>query len=116
MRRIVHYYPAAMGNSGVSFALWSWARAQTEAGFEVRVLHAPANDTGADVAFVSKECRRGLTTKAIHHHGGHRLTLRPSSLCRYLGRDDLHSCFMRDGSRTTSLPRQPLVAQACPMS
>ncbi len=89
MRRIVHYYPAAMGNSGVSFALWSWARAQAAARFEVCVLHAPANDTGADVAFVSKECSHGLTTMAIPHYGGHRLTLRPSSLGRYLGRDDL---------------------------
>ena len=41
MRRIVHYYPDAMGDSGVTFALWSWARAQAASGAEVSVLHAP---------------------------------------------------------------------------
>ena len=89
MRRIVHYYPAAMGNSGVSFALWSWARAQAAAGFEVCVLHAPADLTGADVRFVPRECRSGLSATAIPHLGRHRMTLRPSSLDRYLGRHDL---------------------------
>ena len=78
-----------MGNSGVSFALWSWARAQAAAGFEVCVLHAPADSTGADVSFVPKGCGHGLAAVAIPHLGRHRMTLRPSSLDRYLGHDDL---------------------------
>lgn len=89
MRRIVHYYPAAMGNSGVSFALWSWARAQAAAGFEVCVMHAPADSTGAAVQFVSKDCCPGLTATAIPHRGRHRWTLRPAALERHLGATDL---------------------------
>lgn len=89
MRRIVHYYSAAMGNSGVSFALWSWARAQAAAGFEVCVMHAPADCTGADVAFVSKDCCAGLTVTAIPHRGRHRMNFGPVGLDRRLGRNDL---------------------------
>ncbi len=89
MRRIVHYYPAAMGHSGVSFALWEWARAQAAAGFEVCVMHAPADTTGAEVAFVANDCRHGLTTRGVPHRGGHRLTRCPESFERHLGADDL---------------------------
>ena len=64
MRRIVHYYPGAMGNSGVTFALWSWARAQVAAGYEVCVMHAPADTTGAEVSFVSKDECAGLSELA----------------------------------------------------
>ena len=89
MRRIVHYYPAAMGHSGVTYALWSWARAQAAAGFEVCIMHAPCDSTGSEVSFVPRTPCRGLSTMAIPHMGAHRMTLRPSSLDRYLGRDDL---------------------------
>lgn len=89
MKRIVHYYPGAMGNSGVTFALWSWARAQAGAGYEVCVMHAPDDRTGADVAFVSKERMHGLTALAVPHHGHRRATLRPVALDRHLGRNDL---------------------------
>lgn len=89
MRRIVHYYPDAMGNSGVTFALWGWARAQAAAGFEVAVFHARAAEGQVADAFVSKERCTGLSTLSIPHRGGHRLTRRPVSLHRYLGRDDL---------------------------
>jgi glycosyltransferase involved in cell wall biosynthesis len=89
VRRIVHYYPGAMGHSGVTFALWSWARAQALGGAEVQVLHAPGRADGSDVAFVSPEFPEGLTSRAIDHAGGHRLTRRPVALERYLGHDDL---------------------------
>ena len=41
-----------MGNSGVTFALWSWARAQAASGSEVHVLHAPIGEPTSDVPFV----------------------------------------------------------------
>jgi glycosyltransferase involved in cell wall biosynthesis len=89
MRRIVHYYPGAMGNSGVTFALWSWARAQAASGAEVRILHAPETAPGSDVAFVAKEAGTGLTTAPVPHRGRHRLTRRPVGLHRMLGKQDL---------------------------
>jgi glycosyltransferase involved in cell wall biosynthesis len=89
MRRIVHYYPGAMGNSGVTFALWSWARAQAAGGHEVCVMHAPADHTGAGVTFVSKDSMPGLTTLAVPHRGHRRMTLRPEALDRHLGGNDL---------------------------
>lgn len=89
MRRIVHYYPGAMGNSGVTFALWSWARAQASAGFEVCVMHAPDDTTGADVSFVSKHAGDGIGVRAIPHRGRRRITMRPEALDRHLGKNDL---------------------------
>ncbi|HET9467291.1 MAG TPA: hypothetical protein VFO48_02720, partial [Vicinamibacterales bacterium] len=89
MRRIVHYYPGAMGNSGVTFALWSWARAQASAGYEVCVMHAPDDTTGADVSFVSKDASDGVSALAIPHRGSRRITLRPEALDRHLGKNDL---------------------------
>lgn len=89
MRRIVHYYPGAMGNSGVTFALWSWARAQASAGYEVCVMHAPDDTTGADVSFVSKDAADGISELAIPHRGSRRITLRPEALDRHLGKNDL---------------------------
>ena len=81
MRRIVHYYPAAMGNSGVTFALWSWARAQDGGGIRsARDACTRRHDTGADVAFVSKENAVGPDDDGDSHRGGHGMTLRPSSL------------------------------------
>jgi glycosyltransferase involved in cell wall biosynthesis len=78
-----------MGNSGVTFALWSWARAQAQSGIEVRVLHAEHAEPGADVSFVSRERLDGLSVQAIPHAGRHRLTLRPQRLARHLGKNDL---------------------------
>jgi glycosyltransferase involved in cell wall biosynthesis len=89
LRRIVHYYPGAMGNSGVTFALWSWARAQAAAGAEVCVLHAPAETAAGEVAFVSKDRCAGLSEQTVPHRGRHRLTHRPVGLDRFLGADDL---------------------------
>lgn len=88
MRRIVHYYPDAMGNSGVTFALWSWARAQVAAGYEVAVLHGPST-VDSRGQFVPKGAAQCLTTQCVPHRGGHRLTLRPAGLDRFLGSNDL---------------------------
>lgn len=87
MRRIVHYYPDAMGHSGVTFALWNWARAQAAAGYDVCVLHGPDIMSGGP-AFVSKDVRPGLSARCIAHGGRGRLT-RPVALDRWLSRDDL---------------------------
>jgi glycosyltransferase involved in cell wall biosynthesis len=89
MRRIVHYYPDAMGNSGVTLALWSWARAQAACGTEVCVLHAPSWRAGAKASFVSKKRGPGLTAECVAHRGRHRLARWPVGLHRYLGRNDL---------------------------
>ncbi len=89
MRRIVHYYPGAMGHSGVTFALWSWARAQAAAGAEVCVITAPDIAPGSDVPFVSHDVAPGLTAAPVPHRGSHRLTRRPVGLDRFLGTDDL---------------------------
>jgi glycosyltransferase involved in cell wall biosynthesis len=89
MRRIVHYYPDAMGNSGVTFALWSWARAQAASGYEVAVLHGPDADDDCPAKFVATDVGPGLSTQCVPHRGRHRLTLRPVKLDRYLGRNDL---------------------------
>ena len=89
MRRIVHYYPGAMGNSGVTFALWSWARVQAASGSEVCVLHAPPAHAPREISFVSKDHCRALSEQSVPHRGRHRMTLRPVALDRYLGRNDL---------------------------
>jgi glycosyltransferase involved in cell wall biosynthesis len=89
VRRIVHYYPDAIGNSGVTYALWSWARAQAAAGYEVAVLHACAPYDDSGVQFVAKDLSSALTRRCVPHRGSHRLTLHPVELDRYLGRNDL---------------------------
>ena len=89
MRRIVHYYPDAMGNSGVTVALWSWARAQAARGAEVCVLHAPSSQPTTTASFVSKEGGPGLVDECVPHCGRHRLARWPVGLDRYLGRNDL---------------------------
>jgi glycosyltransferase involved in cell wall biosynthesis len=87
MRRIVHYYPDAMGHSGVTWALWGWARAQAAAGIEVCVLHA-SEPTSTAAAFVSKDDAAGVTTRCVAHRGRNRLAW-PVALDTHLGGDDL---------------------------
>ena len=89
MRRIVHYYPDAMGNSGVTFALWSWARAQAASGAEVCVLHAPGAYPPPQKPFVPKDRCPGLTERSVPHRGRHRMTRWPVALDGHLGRNDL---------------------------
>jgi glycosyltransferase involved in cell wall biosynthesis len=89
LRRLVHYYPGALGNSGVTFALWAWARAQATAGFEVTVLHGGMDTNRGVPEFVSKSPIPGLTVQHVPHRGNHRVTRHPVGLARYLGRRDL---------------------------
>lgn len=89
MRRIVHYYPEAMNDSGVTFALWTWARVQAAWGAEVCVLHAPDVTAKAGARFVPKELRAGLSERSIEHRGRHRLARWPVALDHHLGCDDL---------------------------
>jgi glycosyltransferase involved in cell wall biosynthesis len=89
VRRIVHYYPDALGNSGVTFALWAWARAQLASGYEVAVLHGDAARHYTGPEFVSKAESPGLTVEHVTHRGRHRLLRHPLELERHLGRRDL---------------------------
>ena len=73
----------------MSFALWSWARAQAASGAEVSVLYAPRTYKTGDVPFVSKDPGPGITATSVPHRGEHRMALRPLDLDRYLGRNDL---------------------------
>lgn len=100
-RRIVHYYPGAAGHSGVTFALWSWARAQARSGAEVCVLHAPGAAENTSVRFVPGDHCAGLTSHPVPHAGRGRATQRPVGLERYLGRDDL--LVLHEGWVTSNL-------------
>lgn len=88
--RIVHYYPTARVNSGVTIALWAWARAVAAAGIEVAVLHGGENappDVRLDEGI-------GVTVGGIHeqivpHRGHGRLTARPVGLGRWLRPGDV---------------------------
>jgi glycosyltransferase involved in cell wall biosynthesis len=52
-------------------------------------MHAPADTTGANVSFVSKDECAGLSALAVPHRGGRRITLRPEALDRHLDKNDL---------------------------
>ena len=87
--RFVHYYPDAMGDSGVTVALWGWATALAAAGFESVVLHADGR-AGRQAAepFVTS---RGAAVKhqRIAHRGRGRLTRHPVDLARHLQPGDI---------------------------
>jgi glycosyltransferase involved in cell wall biosynthesis len=88
--RIVHYYPTARVDSGVTIALWAWARAVAATGLEVAVLHGGANplpdqrlDEGIGVT------AEGIREEVVPHRGRGRLTARPVGLGRWLHTDDV---------------------------
>ena len=90
MTRFVHYYPEAMGDSGVTVALWGWASALTAAGFEVLVLHAGdrAGERHASPSFVT--ARDGsVEHRPIAHRGRGRLLRHPVDLGRHLRDGDI---------------------------
>ena len=89
MRRIVHYDPGAMADSGVTCALWSWAQAQAASGAEVCVLHEPDVPAAAGARFVQRDLGPHVSTRAVPHVGRHRLMRGPVGLHRWLGRNDL---------------------------
>ncbi|HEV8316844.1 MAG TPA: glycosyltransferase [Vicinamibacterales bacterium] len=111
MRRIVHYYPDAMGNSGVTHALWTWARAQAASGAEVCVLHAPSSQPTTAASFVSKDLGPGLVEKSVSHRGRHRLARWPVGLDRYLGRNDL--LVLHEGWVPSNLVAAAAARRAC---
>jgi glycosyltransferase involved in cell wall biosynthesis len=88
--RIVHYYPTAREDSGVTLALWAWARAQARAGVEVAVLHrgsslGPERHLSlGDDAPVPK-----IAEIIVPHRGLGRLTRHPVGLGRWLRRGDI---------------------------
>jgi glycosyltransferase involved in cell wall biosynthesis len=88
--RIVHYYPTARVDSGVTVALWAWARAVAAAGVEVAVLHG---GTQARPGFKFDEGTGtpagGVNEQIVPHRGHGRLTARPVDLGRWLRSDDV---------------------------
>ena len=88
--RHVHYYPLAHFDSGVSIALWAWARALAAHGEEVVVLHAGTwgpRRPGSAFAHIGGA---GIADVAVPHRARrHRLTVHPVDLGRYLARGDV---------------------------
>jgi hypothetical protein len=89
LMRFVHYYPRALGDSGVTFALWAWARALAERGCDVVVLHAGETTGETHRGFTDKRCVGGLTHQSVPHRGHRRMTFCPLGLNRYLRRGDV---------------------------
>src|SRR5262245_47030490 len=84
--RFVSYYPRATSDSsGVTEALWAWAAALTDAGHEVRVLHAGGPRRSPDPRHV----RAGITDEAIEHRGRGRTSHRPVGFGKYLRPGDV---------------------------
>jgi glycosyltransferase involved in cell wall biosynthesis len=87
--RFVHYYPAAMADSGVTVALWGWASALARAGFESVVLHAGAPVGGETTeSFVTSRVP-SIPGWKIAHRGRGRLTRYPVGLARHLQAGDI---------------------------
>ena len=86
----MHYYPRALGDSGVTLALWSWARASARSGCEVAILHAGRlhRDEPRGL-FVNRGGGDGIELATVPHGGSGRATLRPLHLERHLGADDV---------------------------
>jgi glycosyltransferase involved in cell wall biosynthesis len=87
--RFVHYYPDAMGDSGVTVALWGWAAALSAAGYECVVLHAGRHpDRQTAEPFVTT---RGapVVHRPIPHRGRGRITRHPVDLGRHLQPGDV---------------------------
>lgn len=90
--RVVNYYPTARVGSGVTIALWSWARALAASGVPVAVLHA-GNQAGAqqvidDPAGAARDVD-GIEECVIPHRGRGRASMRPVGLRWWLRRGDV---------------------------
>jgi glycosyltransferase involved in cell wall biosynthesis len=87
--RFVHYYPAAMGDSGVTVALWGWAAALSAAGFESMVLHSGRDpEPQTPEPFVTTRGEPVLHQQ-IAHRGRGRITRHPVDLGRHLRPGDV---------------------------
>jgi glycosyltransferase involved in cell wall biosynthesis len=88
--RFVHYYAGAIGDSGVTVALWGWASALAAAGFEVLVLHGGANAGERHTAESFVTARDGsVEHRPIAHRGTGRLVRHPVDLGRHLRDGDV---------------------------
>ena len=88
--RIVHYYPTACVDSGVTIALWAWARALAAADREVLVLHGGANaPSGLRLDEGTGVTTEGIQEQVVPHSGQGRLTARPVGLGRWLRPGDV---------------------------
>jgi glycosyltransferase involved in cell wall biosynthesis len=99
--RFVHYYPGAMGDSGVTVALWGWASALSAAGHEVLVLHG--EDRAGPHAVESFVTTRGgsVTHQRIGHRGRGRLMRHPVDVARHLRGGDV--LVLHEGWVTSNL-------------
>lgn len=83
--RIVHYYPGALGSSGVTVALWEWASALADAGLEVCVLHGGGGREPPSAAFGEFRDRQSrVELQTVHHAGRQRVLRRPVDLAGHL--------------------------------
>ncbi len=83
--RIVHYYPGALGSSGVTVALWEWASALADTGLEVCVLHGGGAGHPPSAAFGEFRDRQSrVELQTVQHAGNRRVMRRPVDLAGHL--------------------------------
>lgn len=88
--RIVHYYPTAAIASGVTLALWSWARTLAGSGVDVAVVHADTGGgAGPKFSEAGAEGSQRVRDVVVPHRGSGRMTTVPVGLERVLDRDDV---------------------------
>jgi hypothetical protein len=88
--RFVHYYPSAMGDSGVTVALWGWTSALSAAGFDVLVLHDGGGGGKRHTAETFVTARGGsIEHRRIAHRGHGRQLRHPVNLARHLRAGDV---------------------------
>jgi glycosyltransferase involved in cell wall biosynthesis len=109
--RFVHYYPQAMGDSGVTVALWGWASALSAAGFEVLVLHGDG-PTGQRPTVETFVTGRGgpVEHRRIAHRGRGRLLRHPVGLARHLRDGDV--LVLHEGWVTSNIVAAERAARA----
>jgi glycosyltransferase involved in cell wall biosynthesis len=83
--RIVHYYPTALIGSGVTVALWAWARRTAAAGFDVIVV---CGDDAGERPWFNVPID-GVNVVHVVHRGRRRLTTYPRRLERLLQAGDV---------------------------
>ncbi len=99
--RFVHYYPRAMADSGVTIALWAWARAQASMGYEVLVLHdGPPPQSNPRKGFADTGPMEGVAERRIPHRGRGQMA-HPLRLGDCLNPGDI--LVLHEGWRTSNL-------------
>lgn len=101
--RIVHYYPSATIDSGVTLALWAWASALAERGVDVAVIHGAAGpEEGPQRQFAQPDgAGRGVDEIVVPHRGRGRIARYPLGLSRLLRSDDV--MILHEGWVTSNL-------------